>query len=220
MSRVSIMQDIPAQLCWEYLHGNMSRASKREIRNIIIIAIPNRLQVKYMVREIAYRTGYANSWFVTKMSEVTYKKKKQWIRNLIQEEIAERNKMSRDKQTEIQQFAIDLQNVSAKVSNMLMEETHEFLSQKHKYKSLKDFHEAHPKSRCQMEAEFLTELGYSKASEIIGEIIKDLVNFADDNEKQMLINGHSVWFINADDVTEFIAELKKKYESEKDNGKV
>ena len=85
-------QDIPAQLCLEYLHGNMSRARKREIRNIIIIAIPNRLQVKYMVREIAYRTGYANSWFATKMSEITYKKKKQWIRNTIQEEIAERNR--------------------------------------------------------------------------------------------------------------------------------
>ena len=86
------MQDIPAQICWEYLHGNLSRVCKREVRNIVIIAIPNRLQVKPMIREIAYRVGYANSWFADKMSEVTYKKKKQWIRNLIQEEIVERNK--------------------------------------------------------------------------------------------------------------------------------
>lgn len=92
MSRVNITQDIPAQVCWEYLHDNLSRARKREVRNIVIIAIPNRLQVKPMIREIAYRTGYANSWFATKMSEVTYKKKKQWIRNLIEKEIVERNK--------------------------------------------------------------------------------------------------------------------------------
>lgn len=63
-------------------------------------------------------------------------------------------------------------------------------------------------------ASLLYDKGYRKASEIIGEIIKDLVNFADDNEKQMLINGHSVWFINADDVTDFIAELKKNYTEE------
>lgn len=57
--------------------------------------------------------------------------------------------------------------------------------------------------------------GYNaKASEVAREIIKDLLTFAEDNEKQMLINGHSVWFINADDVKEFIAELKEKYESE------
>ena len=64
------------------------------------------------------------------------------------------------------------------------------------------------------EAEALYNAGYRKASEIVGEIIKDLVNFADDNKKQMLINGHSIWFINADDVTEFIAELKKKFTEE------
>ena len=60
-------------------------------------------------------------------------------------------------------------------------------------------------------SEMLYNAGYRKASDIVDEIIKNLVDFADDNEKQMLVNGHSVWFINADDVTEFIAELKKKY---------
>lgn len=46
-------------------------------------------------------------------------------------------------------------------------------------------------------------------------IIKDLVDFTDDNKKQMLVNGHSVWFINADDLTEFIAESRKKYTKNK-----
>ena len=45
----------------------------------------------------------------------------------------------------------------------------------------------------------------------IGEIIKDLVDFTEDNKKKMLVNGHSVWFINADDLTEFIEEIRKKY---------
>ena len=58
-----------------------------------------------------------------------------------------------------------------------------------------------------------------KASEVAGKIIKDLVNFLDDNKKEMLVNGHSVWFVNADDLTEFIEEIKEEYtESEKDNG--
>ena len=67
---------------------------------------------------------------------------------------------------------------------------------------------------CKLAEHLITEKGYRKASDIVGEIIKDLVDFADDNEKQMLVNGHSVWFINADDVTEFITELKKKYTEE------
>ena len=63
--------------------------------------------------------------------------------------------------------------------------------------------------------------GYRKASEVAGKIIKDLVNFLDDNEKQMLVNGHSVWFVNADDLTEFIEEIKEEHtESEKDNGNI
>ena len=54
--------------------------------------------------------------------------------------------------------------------------------------------------------------GYKEgASEVAREIIKDIVDFADDKERQRLINGHSVWHIESDDVTDFIAELKKKY---------
>lgn len=68
-------------------------------------------------------------------------------------------------------------------------------------------------------AETFYEQGYRKASEFAREIIADLVKFADDKETQRLINGHSVWYIESDDITDFIAELKKKYtESEKDNG--
>lgn len=75
------------------------------------------------------------------------------------------------KEEQIEEMAKDLLNVSKKVSNIIMEETHEFLSQNHKYNSLKDFHEAHKKGRNVMEAEFLVELGYAKASEVAREIV-------------------------------------------------
>jgi hypothetical protein len=58
--------------------------------------------------------------------------------------------------------------------------------------------------------------GYRKASDVAREIIKDLVKFADDKERQMSFHGHSVWYIDADDVTDFIAKLKKKYEVNKE----
>ena len=60
-------------------------------------------------------------------------------------------------------------------------------------------------------AEVLYNAGYRKSSEVAREIIADLVKFADDKERQMSVHGHSVWYIDADDVTDFIAELKKKY---------
>ena len=60
-------------------------------------------------------------------------------------------------------------------------------------------------------AEAVYNAGYRKQSEVAREIIADLVNFADDKERQMSFYGHSVWYIDADDVTDFIAELKKKY---------
>lgn len=48
--------------------------------------------------------------------------------------------------------------------------------------------------------------------EVAREIIKDLVKFADDKERHF--HGHGVWYIDADDVTDFLAELKKKYTKE------
>ena len=92
MSRVGIMQDVPAQICWEYCNGNLSRAKKQQVYGIVFIAIPNRRKVKQFIREIAYRIGYAKSDFANIMSEVTYKKKKQWCRNLIEKELAKRSK--------------------------------------------------------------------------------------------------------------------------------
>ena len=90
MSKVGIMQDTAAQICWEYINGNLREADKREIYDIVFIAIPNKQKVKRFIREIAYRIGYANSEFTDCMSELTYKKKKQWCRNLIKREFAER----------------------------------------------------------------------------------------------------------------------------------
>jgi len=84
------MQDIAAQICWEYCHGNLNRADKQQVYDIVIIAIPNRNQVNKFIREIAYRIGFAKSEFTEYMSEVTYKKKKQWARNLIIKEFAKR----------------------------------------------------------------------------------------------------------------------------------
>lgn len=73
-------------------------------------------------------------------------------------------------------------------------------------------------NRC----EALYNLGYRKASEVAREIIKDLVDFADDKERHRRINGHGVWYIDEGDVkigiTDFIDELKKKYlENENEN---
>ena len=59
--------------------------------------------------------------------------------------------------------------------------------------------------------ENLYTAGYRKATDVAREIIADLVKFADDKERQMSFHNHSVWYIYADDVTDFIAELKKKY---------
>lgn len=101
--------------------------------------------------------------------------------------------MSKDNQ--ITEMAKDLLNVSNKVSNIIMEETHEFLSQNHKYNSLKDFHEAHKKGRNVMEAEFLVELGYAKASNVAEDIIQTL-RAAGMNEYRYPV----------------ISEIKKKYE--------
>jgi hypothetical protein len=63
----------------------------------------------------------------------------------------------------------------------------------------------------QADEEHLARMLKHFASEVAAEIIADLVKFADDKERQMSFHGHSVWYIDADDVTDFIAELKKKY---------
>jgi hypothetical protein len=129
-----------------------------------------------------------------------------------------------NKEKQIEEMAKDLLNVSKKVSNIIMEETHEFLSQNHKYNNLKDFHEAHKKGRNVMEAEFLVELGYAKASEVASKIFAEIERFLymhfrfckeeignDDTE---YVKGRLE--LNTQ-IQNLIAEFKKKYtESEKD----
>ena len=82
--------------------------------------------------------------------------------------------MSRDKQTEIQQFAIDLQNASQRASKIIVDETANYVKQNHKYNNLIDYAKAHIKSRFEYEAEFLVELGYAKASDVAREIFEDI----------------------------------------------
>ena len=135
--------------------------------------------------------------------------------------------MNKEKQIEeIQQFATDLRNVSAKVSAIIMEETHEFLSGNHKYNSLKDFHEAHPKGRNLMEAEFLTELGYRKTSDVAREIFEEIEKQIEEALKSNYKVLPQLEFSNElynsvrgkidalRGIEGFIAELKKKYTEE------
>lgn len=91
MSRSSIMQDIPAQICWEYLHGGCDKYIVEDIRSIISIALPNVSLAPIMIYEIAYRIGYVKSKLASYMSETTYKKKKKWCRNTIEWIFAERS---------------------------------------------------------------------------------------------------------------------------------
>ena len=48
-------------------------------------------------------------------------------------------------------------------------------------------------------------------SEVAREIIKELAAFVDKKERQKLIFGKSIWYVESDDLTDFIDELKKKY---------
>lgn len=67
--------------------------------------------------------------------------------------------------------------------------------------------------------EALKANGWRKASDVAAKIITELEDFTTDNKKEILVHGHSVWFINVDDLTEFIEELKEEFkEGEKNNG--
>jgi hypothetical protein len=107
--------------------------------------------------------------------------------------------MSREKQTEIQQFVIDLQNVSQKASKIITDETAKYVKENHKYNNIIDYAKAHIKSRFEYEAEFLTELGYAKASEVALEVIDEI-------EQNFEIGYGGVL-----EFKKFLAELKKKY---------
>jgi hemerythrin len=144
--------------------------------------------------------------------------------------------MSRDKQTEIQQFVIDLQNASQKASKIITDETANYVKQNHKYNNLVDYAKAHIKSRFEYEAEFLTELGYAKDSEVAREIFEEikqpLLDYFDSKDKEYStkkiksakqLQIETAYYQGATNAVVFVFklldELKKKYtESEKDDG--
>ena len=82
--------------------------------------------------------------------------------------------MNRDKQTEIQQFVIDLQSASQKASKIITDETANYVKENHKYNNIIDYAKAHIKSRFEYEAEFLTELGYAKSTDVAEEIFAEI----------------------------------------------
>jgi len=135
--------------------------------------------------------------------------------------------MNRDKQIEeMQQFVIDIQNSSQKATEIITQETANYVKQNHKYNNIVDYAKAHIKSRYEYEAEFLAELGYRKASAVAREIFEEIEN-AIDLLRKSVVEGrkndgikyqqlHDGRMLSLEALKYFIAQLKKKYESEKD----
>ena len=76
MARLCIMEDIPAQICWQYLHGGFDEVTNVGIYNIVYSILPDKRIAIRMILEIAYRIGYGKSELMDDMSEVSYKKRK------------------------------------------------------------------------------------------------------------------------------------------------
>lgn len=57
----------------------------------------------------------------------------------------------------------------------------------------------------------LTERIQNSKMETAMEIIKDLERFVDEKEKGKLIGGRCIWFVNSDDLTDYIASLKQRF---------
>ena len=124
--------------------------------------------------------------------------------------------MSRDNHTEIKQFAIDLQNASQKASKIITDETANYVKKHHNYNNIIDYAKAHIKSRFEYEAEFLTELGYAKASEVAEEIFAELDKRLDDITIVMgRLDSLRTFHKTMEKVTAEVAELKKKYTENK-----
>lgn len=83
MSRQSIINDRAAQIAWKYFHGELSQASNEAVYNIAHDVFHDRKIEITMLLEIAYREGYAKSDLADDMSEVTYKRKKKRIRDML-----------------------------------------------------------------------------------------------------------------------------------------
>ena len=80
MSRLRLIDDKAAQICWEYIHGEFDEETNVAIYNIAHLNT-NHIIAITMILEIAYRIGYAKSYLAPYMSEVTYKEKKKGLRN-------------------------------------------------------------------------------------------------------------------------------------------
>lgn len=80
MARQSIVDDIAAQICCRYLHGEFSAQTNEQIHDTVRQIIPNKHTAIRMIFDIAYRIGYVKSPLQDCMSEVTYKIKKKYIR--------------------------------------------------------------------------------------------------------------------------------------------
>ena len=88
MPRQSIFDDKAAQICWQYLHDEYDKETNVDIWCIVCLEFPETPIAIAIIREIAYRCGYAKSELAEYMSEVTYKKKKKRIRDMLASEIA------------------------------------------------------------------------------------------------------------------------------------
>lgn len=87
MSRQSIVDDTAAQICWLYLHGELTEQGNIKVHDISHCICHDKYIAITMILEIAYRIGYAKSGLIYYMSEVTYKKKKKWIRDMLVKEV-------------------------------------------------------------------------------------------------------------------------------------
>ena len=82
MSKLSIFKDVPARICWKYLHNGLSPEENERMWICFHNIVPHS-QFIHFAYEIAYHKGYAKSFLFDEMSETTYKKKKKIIKDNI-----------------------------------------------------------------------------------------------------------------------------------------
>jgi hypothetical protein len=62
----------------------------------------------------------------------------------------------------IEEMARDIEEATHRASAILVKETSAFVKENHRYHSENDFDKAHSKTLAELEAEYLTEQGYTK----------------------------------------------------------
>lgn len=82
MSKLRIFEDDVSQMCFRYLHGELDTETNEKMWKATHDGVKHNEAIHF-VFEIAYRIGYARSHLANIMSETTYKKKKQAIRENI-----------------------------------------------------------------------------------------------------------------------------------------